>query len=498
LSTTNKVYDSQIGNTTTTNNYGANPELGLLTSAAADPTGLNYSSSSTYESPGAGSFLRQTGKTLPGGTNTTYSYYAATDTADNPCTAGTTEAYKQAGLSKLKTEQDPDGGGTLAGRKSEVIYDDAGRVVATRMIGATNQTDPWSCTTYDARGRVSQTVTPTISGRPGRTINYDYAVSDNPLTGSSTDSITGTSSVTVDLLGRTTATTDVFGYTTTTQYDTLGRVSQTTSLKGTEVPTYNNLNQVTGYAVDSTTYATMTYDNSGRLATVNYPQATNGTNTLRLTQINRDTLQRTTGSVFTFADNTTITETVGLSVQKGLVTSDTITKGAQSAGASYQYDTLGRLTGATIDNWQYQYGFSTQQAACTSIPGFNANAHKNGNRTSTSITNTLNSQNTTTPSKTSMVTLPSRSPPPAYPAPVSCSTIPSGKSSRVTPLVPARPPSPMHQTTAWAGQRAPPVSPKVCLVSPSLRWAPESTYPPLAALPVSIRLKAVPTMPIAM
>ncbi|QQR52835.1 hypothetical protein IPG36_01795 [bacterium] len=93
-----------------------------------------------------------------------------------------------------------------------------------------------------------------------------------------------------------------------------------------------------------------------------------------------------------------MSETVGLSVQKGLVTSDTITKGAQSAGASYQYDTLGRLTQTTIDNWQYQYGFSTQQAACTSISGYNANAHKNGNRTSTSITNTLNSQNTTTTS----------------------------------------------------------------------------------------------------
>ncbi|QQR51983.1 hypothetical protein IPG36_05275 [bacterium] len=398
LSTTNKVYDSSIGDTTTTTNFGPNPEYGLPQSVTVNPTGLNYTGSSSFETPGTGSYLRQTSKTLPGGTTSTYSYYTATDTADNPCTAGTTESYKQAGLSKLITEQDPDSSGTLTGRKSEVIYDDAGRIVASRMIGATNQTDPWSCTTYDTRGRVTQKVTPTVSGRVGRTISYNYAVSGNPLVGSSTDSVAGTTSVTIDLLGRTTNTTDVFGYATTTTYDNLGRVNQTTSLKGTEVPTYDNLNRLTGYTLDGVTYATLTYDAYSRINDVQYPQASNGSNNLRLSQITRDNKQRHIGSTYSFADNSTISETIGLSPQKGLVTSDTITKGAQSAGASYQYDTLVRLTQATIDNWQYQYGFSTQQAACTSIPGYNANAHKNGNRTSTSITNTLNSQNTTSTS----------------------------------------------------------------------------------------------------
>jgi hypothetical protein len=40
LATTNKVFDSQIGDTVTTNNYGSTPELGQLQSATADPSGL--------------------------------------------------------------------------------------------------------------------------------------------------------------------------------------------------------------------------------------------------------------------------------------------------------------------------------------------------------------------------------------------------------------------------------------------------------------------------
>lgn len=395
LTTSNKVYDSQIGDTTTTTSYGSTPELGQVQNSTVDAAGLNYTGSSTYEAPGAGSYLRQTSKTLPGGTTTTYAYYGATDTADNPCTTGTIEAYKQAGMAKLKTEADPDGAGALVGRKSELIYDDAGRVVASRTTGSTNSADPWTCTTYDSRGRSTQSVVPTINGRAGRTVSADYAVSGNPLVSSTMDSIAGTTTTTIDLLGRTVSAVDTFGYTTTITRDNIGRTTQVVSPKGTEVPTYDSLSRVMGYALDGTTYATMTYDSYGRVATVEYPQATSSGNKLKLTQINRDSLQRVTGSVFTFADNTTMNETVSLSAQKGIVTSDSITQGGHTAGAAYQYDTIGRLTQATVDNWQYQYGFGAQQSACSSVAGYNANANKNGNRTSASVTNTLTSANVT-------------------------------------------------------------------------------------------------------
>ncbi|HKR51548.1 MAG TPA: hypothetical protein VJT72_18595 [Pseudonocardiaceae bacterium] len=59
---------------------------------------------------------------------------------------------------KLKTEADPDGAGSLTGRTSETVYDDAGRVVATRY-----NADAWTCTTYDSRGRVTQVDVPEAS-----------------------------------------------------------------------------------------------------------------------------------------------------------------------------------------------------------------------------------------------------------------------------------------------------------------------------------------------
>lgn len=60
-----------------------------------------------------------------------YAYYGATETRDNPCTT-TAEAFKQAGFMKIKTEADPDGAGAQVSRKSETLYDNAGRAVATR------------------------------------------------------------------------------------------------------------------------------------------------------------------------------------------------------------------------------------------------------------------------------------------------------------------------------------------------------------------------------
>ncbi len=56
LVTSTKVTDAVLGDTVTTNNYGADPELGLLQSSTADPGGLNYTSSYSYENkstPGA-------------------------------------------------------------------------------------------------------------------------------------------------------------------------------------------------------------------------------------------------------------------------------------------------------------------------------------------------------------------------------------------------------------------------------------------------------------
>ncbi|WP_133805930.1 PA14 domain-containing protein [Kribbella caucasensis] len=369
LATSQKTFDSSsaVGDVMATTNYGTNAELGLAQSSTLDATGLNYTSSSTYETPGTGSYLRQTSKTLPGGTTTNYDYYTGTETADNPCTTGTTEAYKQAGMLKLKTEADPDGGGSQTGRTTETIYDDAGRVVATRY-----NSDSWTCTTYDTRGRVTTVAIPAFNGAPARTVTNNWSVSGNPLVVSSTDSA-GTISTTSDLLGRTTSYTDAHGNTTTTNYDTLGRLSSRSGPLGSEEFVYDNLNRLTSQKLDTVVIATPSYDSYGRLQQVTYPTA--GQQKL---VISRDTLGRTTGMDYTLGNGTThLTDAVTRS-QSGQIISGT----ELGTSKSYTYDKAGRLTAATIGANSYSYAFGTP-GSCTGT--YNANAGKNSNRTSQTI-----------------------------------------------------------------------------------------------------------------
>ena len=271
LPTSTKVFDSAIGDTTSTTNYGTRPELGQAQSTTVDPTGLNLSTSATYEPYQSGSLMRQTSKSLPGGTTTNYAYYAATETRDNPCTPET-EAHKQAGFMKQKTEQDPDGAGAQTSRTSETIYDDTGRTVASRL-----NNDGWTCATFDARGRVTKTVVPTINGRPGRTVTTNYNYQGSPLKVQVVDSVAGSATSEIDLLGREVSSTDTFGNASTATYDTQGRMASKTTPLGTESYTYDNLDRVTEYKLGNTKYATITYDQYSRVQDVTYNQAQGST-----------------------------------------------------------------------------------------------------------------------------------------------------------------------------------------------------------------------------
>jgi len=377
LTTSSKTYDSTIGDTTTTTNYGSTPELGLAQSTAVDPTGLNLTTSSTYETQGAtGSFLRQTSSSLPSGAPTNYTYYGATDTADNPCTTGTTEAYREGGMLKIKTEPDPDGAGSQTGRTTETIYDDAGQVVATRY-----NSDSWTCTTYDSRGRVTQVAIPAFGSAAARTVTNNYAVGGNPLVTSISDS-TGTITTTMDLLGRTVSYTDVNGQTTTTSYDTLGRMSGRSGPLGTELYTYDSYNRPVDQKLDGTTYATTYYDAYGRLDHVTYPTASS-----QALAITRDSLGRTSGYSYTLGNGTAGPSDSITRSQSGQIVSGT----ELGASKSYTYDKAGRLTAATIGSNTFAYGYGTESSNCNSFAGNNTNAGKDSNRT----TQTVNGATTT-------------------------------------------------------------------------------------------------------
>ncbi|HEX8771409.1 MAG TPA: PA14 domain-containing protein, partial [Acidimicrobiales bacterium] len=146
--------------TTTTNTEGP---TGLIKAVTTDPAGLNLTTSVTYEDVGDGKYRRPTLKTLPAGdtadatTGTSSQYYAgvthppgqtvpaATGEA-NSCAANSTTVNQGAAL-HVTTSATPNASTLPIITKS--VYDAAGRVVATRR-----NTDPWTCTTYDARGRL--------------------------------------------------------------------------------------------------------------------------------------------------------------------------------------------------------------------------------------------------------------------------------------------------------------------------------------------------------
>ena len=378
LPTSLKTYDSTIGDTTVTTNYGTNPELGIAQSSTTDPTGLNLTASATHEQQGAtGSFLRPTTRSLPGNAANnpafTYTYYGATETRDDPCTTGITEAYKQAGMLKTTSDASPDGGITQ-GTKTEAVYDDAGRIVATRT-----NSDSWTCNAYDSRGRISTVTIPAYNGESGRTVNNDYAVGGNPLVATTWDD-DGWIVTWVDLLGRTTKYRDVHDDETTTTYDSLGRLQERASPVGTEAFTYDTYSRLTSQKLDNVTYATITYDQYSRIDHIDY----NNAGQMKLAP-SYDSMQRNNSITYTLGNGTTSISDTATFSQSGRVLTNTVASGGTQLASGYTYDKAGRLTGATIGSNTYIYGYGAQHSSCGTGAGTNVNSGKNGNRTSQTI-----------------------------------------------------------------------------------------------------------------
>jgi RHS repeat-associated protein len=366
LTTSETVTDSTVGPITNTRTYNR-PEYGVLDKVTLDPAGLNYSSTTTTEAPGT-AFFRQTSKTLPGGNSTTYQYYTSFDTKDDPCTTAV-ETALQAGMPKGKTDADPDGSGPLTGQKSEMIYDAAGQVVAARL-----NNESYTCTAYDARGRVTKVVTPSSGNRPGMTAETNYAVGGNPLKISTTD-VNGTVTTESDLLGRTVKYTDAFGNVTTPTYDDQGRVtSKVNTMLGTEGFTYDTLDRLTKYTINTTTVANIFYDEYSRVKNIDYPISN-----IKLVSFEYDPLLRIKAANWKLSDGTTVREEQTKSTT-GLVTANKRTIGTDILDQSYTYDKAGRLRTANVGTHTVSYGFDPLPSSCGATR--NTNAYKNANRTS--------------------------------------------------------------------------------------------------------------------
>jgi RHS repeat-associated protein len=376
---------------------GLGPQHGLPVHTTVDPgdaTHLNLTDVNGYE-PLDNGYLRQTSHQLPGGgdTTTTKTYYKGktqtgqteAEKADNPCGPEppnpADDNYNQGGMVKTDTSADPDGPGLpQTAIVRSFVYDESGRTIATK-IGS----DPWTCTTYDSRGRTKTIDYPAWGGQPARTVTNNYAADPDgagprpasPLVSSVSDA-TGTITTEVDLLGRVIAYKDVFGNTTTFGYDLAGRETTNTGPVGTITKIYDNADRLTSLSRNSQVLAEgFVYDpTSGRLTHLSYPAGTgragNGTTGDFTYSTDRGQLASITwkapgGAVITSDQITTRNKT-------GDITAQTIDGGTHS----YTYDNAGRLTQATQPGRTTLYGFGTPSCGYTG-------AGKNTNRTSQTV-----------------------------------------------------------------------------------------------------------------
>lgn len=351
------------------------PWLGAATASTVDPGGLNLTTGVSYEQPGASGWLRRLTRTLPAAmaagapasAKTTSAYYGDLEAAPNVCGVS---GVKQFGMLKSKTGPAPASGSAIT---TEYVYDVMGRVVGSRSTGDTG----WSCTSFDARGRVvSQTINGPDAGTRTVTTSYEVVPSEAGVTVRVTDDAApGVPTVTkTDLLGRVTRSSDVWGTVTTSAYEDLtGRLlsSSTTPPGGSASVTgytYDLDGKVLTVTVDGVTEATVTYDTYQQFASVAYADGS------ALSSVVRDVAGRVIGNVWNVAGQA-ITDSVVRS-QSGRIVQQVSSTGTTAYTSTYQYDTAGRLVSANIPGHQLTYQFAGS-GGC----GVNTSAGASGNRT---------------------------------------------------------------------------------------------------------------------
>lgn len=380
------VSSSQVPAANTTTTYGSSPWLGQPQSGSIDPSGLNLTSTATYEtSPSL--YNRQLSSAKPADpikTATTSSYYTATDTVATglgltTAVCGVPLTTVQYGMLKKATGPTPAVG---AASVTQYIYDQLGRVAGTRDTSDSG----WTCTTYDSRGRTSTLSYPAFNGSDARTVTYSYtSPTGDPLTSTVSDPA-GTITTVTDLLGRTVSYTDVWGTVTTTTYNILGQRTATTSTPpgGTaagETFTYTLDGQPAAILnSDGSTLATLTYT-TGALTEVQFPAGSGNAGNGTTGTFTYGPTGASTGLTWTFPGTQNAVADNVVRSQAGRILQDVLTDGATSYTSTYSYDSAGRLVSAEIPHHQLAYGF-----AATGGCGADTAAGNNGNRTRLSDT----------------------------------------------------------------------------------------------------------------
>ena len=358
---------------------------GLETQKIADPSGQDLVTN--YSFNGSTDFYLPSATTLPAGNSTTDSYYISSSgtalTASNPCVTGSSAVNQGDNLYQQVTP----------GRTETFVYNTAGQVLASRLAAS----DGWTCSSYDARARVTSVQYPAFDGTPAYSETYNYIVGGNPLVTSVTKSVTGgpttTLTTAVDLLGRVVSYTDANGNVTTTSYDQPGRVTSScftpaggSSCASTLSTNYDSYGRVAYDSYNGTVVDTPVYDANSDLTGAGYGNAT----TLGYTY---DPEGRTTAESFKQSGGSELFSDTDVLSQAGDVQTDTEDGpgGSQVGAATYAYDSAGRLTTADGDGQDLSYSYAPS-GGCGTLSG----AGLNSDRTTMSDTNTSTSTTTAT------------------------------------------------------------------------------------------------------
>jgi RHS repeat-associated protein len=361
--------------------------LGIARSHTQDPGGANLTTTESFEAPGAGSYLRRTGRQLPSGagSNVTYSYYAP---AEGPVSAvcGVAAGTAQLGFLKQTTQADPDGAGAQTPIVRQYVYDAKGRQAGYRASTSVSS-EPWTCTTFDDAGRPATVAYPAWGAQAARTVSYNYRVGGDPTKTSVADSA-GTVSTTGDWAGRTTAYQDVWGQVTNTSYDNQGRVVQRSNGGGTVGYSYGADDQLISETLNGKPIATPVYDSMSRMTSVSYPSGAGNAGNGTSGQFSFDNRGLPASVVWRDSSNVLITSDAvnGRDLTNRITGYATDGFDVNGATDNYSYDGAGRLSGAVTFAatpaanaaarlTQYNY-------AATGGCGYATAAGKNSNRTS--------------------------------------------------------------------------------------------------------------------
>lgn len=364
---------------TSTNTY-EHPWLGLGTKVSVSDGTNALTTGITFEALGSTGWLRRTGKKLPaqqasGADGSTFSYYGDTSAGGGALEAACGVLANSSQFGMLKESANP------GGVKTQYVYDVWGRTAGTRYATGASTWSPWHCTTFDARGRITQQTFPKPTGGGTRTVTTTYtptaagisvSEADNAVVGSPNG---GKVTTVTDLLGRAVSYTDVWGAVTTPTFQAYtSLVTQTqTTFAGAPISitayTYDADDKVETVTLNGTLVADPTYA-TGRLAGVAYG---NGSS---LSNLVYDGAGRMTASRWNFAGSNPINETQ-VFTRSGKVAQHTATRGTETNTSTYSYDAAGRLIKAAIPRHELTYGF-----AATNTCGTQTKAGLNGNRTS--------------------------------------------------------------------------------------------------------------------